>query len=327
MRIGCLGAARITPPALVLPAKVRGGAVLQAVAARDPKRAAVFAQTHGFSRVALTYQDLVTAEDVDLVYNALPINLHAEWTIKALEAGKHVLCEKPFAMNADEARAMVDAANRSGKRVIEAFHYRYHPGFLRMLDWIDEGAIGEVRAIEANFTVPIGDGDGTEIRHLPETGGGAFMDLGCYPLSWTVAIMGRAPTGVTSTATLTARGVDESLRTTLTFDDGATAELSCSMAADVGFAAKLHVRGALGEIAFVNPLAPHFSSHLTLKASDREETAAVSRLSTYAYQLDAVMGALERGAPLATEGDTILLQQTTLDRIYEAAGLTHLRRR
>ena len=197
MRIGLLGASRIAPTAIVTPAGDVAGAQVHAVAARDRAKAEAFAATHGIPHVFDDYAALIASPDIDLVYNGLPINLHAAWSIRALEAGKHVLCEKPFAMNAAEARAMQAAAERSGARLIEAFHYRYHPGFAQMLAWIDAGRIGAVQSMTATFNVPIADDLG-EIRRLPETGGGAMMDLGCYPLSWVLSVMRRAPASLTA---------------------------------------------------------------------------------------------------------------------------------
>jgi predicted dehydrogenase len=327
MRIGCLGAARIAPPALVWPAKVRGGAVLQTVAARDPDRAAAFAETHGFARHDRDYAAVIAAPDVELIYNPLPINLHAEWTIRALEAGKHVLCEKPFAMNLDEAEAMVAAARKSGRRLIEAFHYRFHPGFAQLLAWVREGRIGAVRSLEGRFNVPISDRGGEEIRHLPETGGGAFMDLGCYPLSWTLAVMQAGPSAVRAEARLTPRGVDEAMRAELDFASGAVATLETSMAQDAGFAAFFKVVGECGEISFTNPLAPQIGSHLALTVDGFETVAPVSRIATYLFQLDAIIDALETGTETPMEGETILRQQSALDAVYRAAGLEALRRR
>jgi predicted dehydrogenase len=325
MRIGCLGAANIAAAALIDPSKVRGGAVLQAIAARDPARARLFAERHGFVRIADDYEALVTAPDIDLVYNALPINLHAEWSIRALEAGKHVLCEKPFAMNSEEAKAVLAAAETSGKRVIEAFHYRYHPGFRQMIDWIQTGKIGSISTIIANFHIGIPFTGSTQIRHMPETGGGAFMDLGCYPLSWALTIMGIAPSRVTAEATLTPRGVDEALRAILVFDGGARAELSACMTVGEPFSANLTVTGSRGEIRFVNPLAPHGGASLSVDTGEHVHTVPLSRISTYTYQLDSVLEALESCEPLPTEGEAVLRQQCTLDAIYEAAGLQHLR--
>lgn len=325
MRIGCLGAAKIAPSALVHPANVRGDAILQAVAARDPARAAAFAERHGFAEALDSYEAVVTSPDVDLVYNPLPINLHAEWTIRALEAGKHVLCEKPFAMNAAEAHAVLEAASASGGRVIEAFHYRYHPVFAQVLAWIEAGEIGAVRRVDAVFNVHIDDAGGTEIRHLPETGGGAFMDLGCYPLHWVLSVMNRAPVSVSATAETTPRGVDERMTAQLEFDDGVQAHLSSSMAKGEPFAATLTVTGETGEISVLNPLAPHMGAQLTLTAAGETTHAPIDRLSTYTYQLGAVLDALKTGEPLATEGEMIMRQQRAIDAVYAAAGLAQLR--
>ncbi|MBU6156584.1 MAG: Gfo/Idh/MocA family oxidoreductase [Alphaproteobacteria bacterium] len=325
MRIGCLGAARITPNAIIHPARVRPGAVLQSVAARDPARARSFAQAHGFKRHDEDYAALVRAPDIDIVYNALPINLHAEWSIKALEAGKHVICEKPFAMNVREAAQVLAAARATGKRVIEAFHYRYHPGFLQALAWIDAGEIGLISSIDAVFNIGIDDRGGTEIRHLPETGGGAFMDLGCYPLSWTLNILRTRPVHVEAKASVTPRGVDEKMEATLVFPGAITARLSASMAAGEAFAARLHVKGSKGEIVFANPLVPHHGGVLTLKAGQKTLSPRISRISTYTWQLDTILFALEAQVPVPTEGEAIIMQQEVIDGVYAAAGLKALR--
>ena len=331
IRIGILGAARIAPKAVIYPASVRGDVVIKAVAARDIARAKAFAEKYSEPRGEIealeTYQAVIDHPDIDLIYNPLPINLHAEWTIKALEAGKHVLCEKPFAMNIAEAEAMLAAASANDKRLIEAFHYRYHPAFIDMLEIIDTGALGKLSSLTAVFNVPIPDLDGTEIRHLPETGGGAFMDLGCYPLSWALMALGGQPSSVEATATLTKRGVDESLNAQLTFPGGVHAELSASMASDTSFAASLNIHGENGHIEFLNPLAPHMGAHLSVTIGDETKTSVIDQTTTYAFQMNAVAAALKSGEPLPTEGEAILRQQRTLDAVYEAAGLRHLRYR
>jgi len=325
MRIGILGAARITPKAIVNPAKVIPTARLQGVAARNPERAAEFAATHGVAEVYASYAELIASPDIDLIYNPLPIHLHAPWTIRALQAGKHVLCEKPFAMNMSEADAMLAAADASGKRLIEAFHYRYHPAFQTCLDWIKAGEIGEITHVEANFDVPIPD-DGTEIRHRVETGGGAMMDLGCYPLSWALMVMEGAPTKITAEASLTQAGVDESMRAELGFANGARASLSSNMAADAPFSADMTIAGSDGKIVFNVPIAPyHPGGKLTAHTPRGVIDAPVPRITTYTYQLDAVLSAIRNDTPLPTEGRAILDQQDTLDKIYAAAGLAHLR--
>lgn len=329
LRIGLLGAARIAPKAVCEPAHVVARCSLRGLAARDRARAGQFADAHGIEEVFDSYESLIESDDIDLVYNPLPINLHAEWTIRALEAGKHVLCEKPFAMNMDEARAMLAAAEKSGKRVIEAFHYRYHPAFQKCLDWIAAGRIGPVRRIDADFSVAIRDSD-NEIRQLPETGGGAMMDLGCYPLNWALSIFEGSLDFVDSRAELTMRGVDKSMQARLRNDGGAWVHLTTTMAPGTPFKAEMTIAGEDGLIHFINPLAPHNGGSLSLITANGEETdqwTPISPISTYTWQLAAIVGALETGAPLPTEGPAILRQQQLLDAIYEAAGLRGLRYR
>lgn len=322
LRIGCLGAATITPAAIVHPSRCCSGVTLQAVAARDPARAEDFARAHGFQRFEASYAELIAAPDIDLIYNALPIDAHAPWSLKALAAGKHVLCEKPFAMNAGEAAAVLDAAARAGRRVIEALHPLYHPGFAQLLAWVD--AIAPIHAIEAKFHLPIPDRNGAEIRHLPERGGGAFMDLGCYPLAWTLALMDAEPDAITAEAQKTARGVDESISAVLHFGE-AKASLSASMAPNIPVEASLEVVGLNGRITYVNPVAPHLGAHLRLNQADQVQIVHPSRVTTYTYQLGAVVTALRNGSSLPAEGSKTLRQQRVLDAIYHAAGLGRLR--
>lgn len=319
--IGLLGAARITDKAIVHPVKVTPQCRLVSMAARDRSRAEAYAKQHGVETVLDSYDEVISDPQVDLIYNPLPINLHSEWTIKALNAGKHVLCEKPFAMNVDQAKAMVDTAQATGKRLIEAFHYRYHPAFETCLAWLAADEIGEVREIHAAFDVQIKD-NGAEIRHRVETGGGAMMDLGCYPLHWALTIMGEAPRSVEAEATLTPTGVDETLKADLSFVSGASAHLTTSMAMGAKFRADMRLIGTKGEILFTNPLAPHAGGRLRT-AAGRE--AEVSPITTYTYQLASVLRAIQLGTPVPTEGDMILRQQAALDAIYTAAGLRHLR--
>src|SRR5205823_1392444 len=149
VRIGTLGAARITPAALIKPAKETPEVDVVAAAARDEARAEKLAARHGIGRVHASYDALLADPEVDAVYNPLPNALHAEWTIKALEAGKHVLCEKPFTSNAAEAELVAKTAEATGLVVMEAFHWRYHPLAARVLDIVGSGELGELRRVES----------------------------------------------------------------------------------------------------------------------------------------------------------------------------------
>lgn len=325
LRIGCLGAARIAPRALIEPAREIGGVTLQSVAARDRGRARAFAETFGFVGAAEDYAALIADPSIDLIYIALPIDLHVPWAMRALAAGKHVLCEKPFAMNAAQAEAAVGASAAAGLRLIEAFHCRYHPSFEILLAWLHAGRIGAVRRIEAHFNVPIDPRGGEEIRHRPEHGGGAFMDLGCYPLSWALTIMGETPVSVEAEAALTSSGVDETLSTLLQFSSGGEALLWASMVKSQAPSARLRVEGESGAIDFINPVAPHLGASLSIRSGPIHEAATIDPRSTFYHQLRGVVAALQSGARLPTEGDMIVRQQRVLDQIYVAAGLGWLR--
>ena len=180
IRIGILGAARIAPKALVEPATTMSMVEVTRVAARDQDRAQAFADEHGIAGVSATYRDVIEADDVDVVYNPLPMSLHAEWTIAALRAGKHVFCEKPFASNATEAAEMVRVANETGLVLGEAFHYRYHPMFLRILAEVASGRLGTIERVDGVFNVPINRTNAKgllDIRWDYAASGGSLMDL------------------------------------------------------------------------------------------------------------------------------------------------------
>src|SRR5215468_10236658 len=181
LRVGILGAARIAPMALVRPARQVPEATVVAVAAREPAKARAFAEKHDIPRVHESYDALLADRELDAIYNPLPNSLHCEWTIRALRAGKHVLCEKPIAANAAEAERMAEAAAASGRVLMEAFHWRYHPLAARMREILASGAIGRVQHLEAWLCFPmLSPGD---IRWRLDLAGGALMDAGCYPVS------------------------------------------------------------------------------------------------------------------------------------------------
>ena len=178
VRIGILGAARIAPGAVIKPAAKSREAEVVAVAAHDRGRAEAFASKHQIPRVCDSYDALVTDPEIDAIYNPLPNGLHAEWTIAALEAGKHVLCEKPFTANTPEAEAVAAVATRTGLVVMEAFHYRYHPLAHRMREVVASGELGTIRRVETALCFPLPKF--SDIRYQYDLAGGATMDVGTY---------------------------------------------------------------------------------------------------------------------------------------------------
>ncbi len=225
LRIGILGAARI---ARLFVEAVRTSVKVQvtAVASRDVERATLFARELGIGRVHASYDALFADSDIDAVYVPLPNNLHAEWSIRATAAGKHVLCEKPLAANAAEARAMFAAAAKNGVYLVEAYPYRAQPQTVKVRELVAAGAIGHVQLIQASFGFPLTDA--ANIRMDPNLAGGALMDAGSYPVSFVRTVAGSAPSRVSALSRWGATGVDLATMATLEYPDGLLAQISCS---------------------------------------------------------------------------------------------------
>ncbi len=225
LRIGILGAARI---ARQFVGGVAGSltVVVTAVASRDRARAAAFVADLQLPHVCDDYQALLESPHIDAIYNPLPNGLHGVWSIRAMQAGKHVLCEKPLAASAAEARAMYAAARAAGVTLVEAYPYRAQEQTIRLHSLIADGAIGRLRTIHAAFGFPLRDRD--DIRLDPVLAGGALMDLGSYPLSLIRYLTGEAPQSLHAVGTMDPSGVDDSALVTLTFGSGVLAQAACS---------------------------------------------------------------------------------------------------
>jgi predicted dehydrogenase len=319
LRLGILGAAKIAPDALIKPASRSQRAEVVAIAARDPERARSFAEAHAIEQVEASYEALIQNPNVDAVYNPLPAGLHAEWTLKALAMGKHVLCEKPFAANASEAEQMVAAATSSGLVVLEAFHYRYHPLAKRILEVIDSGALGDIQHLEAAFCAPIPDRE--DIRYNLPLGGGATMDLGCYPIHWSRLVTGKEPAVLRAAARQGSPGIDVAMTAEMCFPEDIHCEVRCSMAADVTLEILLRVTGSNGELTANNPLAPHFGHRLRIRANGDETVEQVEGQTTYDHQLEAFVAAVLDGEEQPTGGEDAVANMRVIDGIYRAAGL------
>ena len=228
LRIGILGAAKIAASFMV-GAKASSRVAVVAVASRDRGRADAFARHHDIPR-ACSYAELLADREVDAIYNPLPNALHAEWSIAALRAGKHVLCEKPLASSLAEAEAMFAASDAHGRVLVEAFPYMFQPQTLEIERLIASGAIGEVRTMFGAFGFTVAEPG--NIRLDAKLGGGALMDAGCYPVSFARQVFGARPARVTATAHWVG-SVDQTLATTLEYPGGGIAQISCSFATAV----------------------------------------------------------------------------------------------
>ena len=319
LRFGILGAAKIAPRALIEPARLGPEAEVVAIAARDQPRARAFAEEHLIGRVLPDYASLVTDPDVDVVYNPLPMHLHADWSIRALRAGKHVLCEKPFAANATEAELMVAASDETGLVLAEAFHYRYHPLFERVLSVVRSGALGRLRRLEGVFKVAITDR--SDLRHRYDTAGGATMDLGCYPLHWLRSIVGTEPEVVSARAREGAPNVDVVMEAELRFPGGIEARMLTSMEDHEEYLTTLSIEGDSGRLFVVNPLAPHSGHEFRLSLGNQEISEQIHRDTTYRHQLVAFCQAVHGQRTLPTMGRDSIDNMRLIDAVYRAAGL------
>ena len=321
IRIGILGAAKIAPPALIAPARKRDDCAVVCVAARDGERASAYAAEHDIPKSLGSYDALIAHPGIDLIYNALPPHLHARLTIAALEAGKAVLCEKPFAMNAREASAMVEASARTGRPLVEAFHYRFHPLFENILDTVRSGAIGKLCAIKSEFSVAIIYRPG-ELRHDTALGGGALMDLGCYALHWARTIAGSEPVVTRAASELSEHGVDLVTTADLTFAGGVTAQVRTSMAPGQKFKALLAIKGTNGLLVAQNPLHPHRGHSITIRKDGQADRYTVPGETTYDHQLARMLDVMKTNAPPLTGGADAVANMALIDAVYAAAGVS-----
>ncbi|HEY5664414.1 MAG TPA: Gfo/Idh/MocA family oxidoreductase [Ilumatobacter sp.] len=323
VRLGLVAASRIAKVAVVAPIGDVEGVELAAVAARDLGRASAVADDWGAPLAFGSYRELIDSDAVDAVYIGTPAALHREWAIAAVEAGKHVLCEKPFAANADDARLIADAARAGDVVVMEAFHWRYHPYAAMIREVLDSGVLGRIDRIEAVFDIPDGRIARTDIRWDLAVGGGATMDLGCYPIQWVRFAAGSDPDVVSAEAVCPVPGVDGSLVAELRWPSGVTGSIGSSMiAAGSTVVAHLKVAGELGTMTAGNPLAPqNGGAVITVDTAEGTHRRESDRSSTYFHQLVAFRDAIVDGAPLPTTADDGVRNMEIVDACYRAAGL------
>jgi len=319
VRIGILGAARIAPLALVNPAKGNNDIVVAAVAARDVARARAFAAKHGIGRVHESYEELIADPDIDAVYNPLPNGLHGRWTRAAVDAGKHVLCEKPFTANADEARDIAELVAKSDRVVIEAFHYRYHPLSLRVEEIIASGELGRLMRVEAAMCFPLPKF--SDIRYNYSLAGGATMDAGCYAVHMIRTFGGSTPEVLWAQAKLRDPKIDRAMAAEVVFAGGHTGRIRCSMWSSQLLRISARVVGEHGEVRVLNPVLPHFLHRLSVHSPDGRRVERFTHRPSYAYQLDAFAAAVLRGEPVKTPPQDAIENMAVIDAIYGAAGL------
>jgi D-xylose 1-dehydrogenase (NADP+, D-xylono-1,5-lactone-forming) len=289
---GLLSTARINR-ALIKPLRASKRTRLLAVASRGISSAESYAREWAIPRAHGSYEALLADPEIDVIYNSLPNHLHAEWTIKALQAGKHVLCEKPLALSLDEVDAMIRTSQESGNVLAEAFMYRHHPQTLKVKELVDGGALGKLQLIKGAFTFTL-DREGN-YRNYKEMGGGSIWDVGCYPISYARMLAGEEPVEVSGWQVEGAGGSDESFIGQMRFDGGIHAQF------DSGFKspsrAHIEIVGTEAVLDIPNPFKPGGKSDMVLRHGDGAETIKIKGQELYLGEVEDMCDAVLTGKP------------------------------
>jgi D-xylose 1-dehydrogenase (NADP+, D-xylono-1,5-lactone-forming) len=280
MRWGILGAARINR-SLIPAFRAADGEALVAVGSRDAGRAARYAAEWEIPQAFTSYEALLAEPAIDAVYIPLPNRLHADWTIRALRAGKHVLCEKPLALSVEEIDQVAAAAREAGRHVAEAFMYRHHPQTALVRTLVAAGAIGELRLIRGAFSFVL-DRPG-DVRFDAALGGGCLWDVGCYPVSYARVVAGAEPVRVQGMAVTGATGIDLSFAAVLRFPGDVVAMADASFITQ--FRAGLEVVGTAGILTVPQPFKPGVRGVVHLTRGDTVEERTTEARPLYVQQI------------------------------------------
>jgi predicted dehydrogenase len=316
IRWGILGAARINR-ALIPAIQQSAQGELVGIAARDETRARDQAAQYHIPRVFADYDALLASPDIDAVYNPLPNGLHAEWTIRALNAGKHVLCEKPFAANLLEVDAMIAAAQKNDRRLMEAFMWRFHPQVVQAKRLLDDGAIGSLKLIRVTFHFFLDRP--YDIRIDPNLAGGALMDVGCYGVNASRLFAGTEPLAVSAMQDVGPSGVDESFTALLEFPNGVLATIDCGFRAH--FNQLVVVSGTDGRIEILAPFLPgaERDSVVVWQRGEQTDVIKIAATNHYLIMVNHFNDCIQTSRMPDYSLDNARGQMRTIDALYESA--------
>ena len=321
VRWGVLSAAKIGVRAVIPGIAEATNAQLVAIASRDVARAQTVAASHSGVRALASYEALLGDSAVEAVYIPLPNSLHVEWAIRALEAGKHVLCEKPLGVSADEVRRIRAASEQSGRMVMEAFMYRFHPQIRWALEQLAAGRIGDVRMVRSSFVFDLHNRP-NDIRLKASLGGGSMMDVGCYPLNFCRAVFGGPPREIAAHVIVPpGNEVELSMGAVLDFGEGRMGMIDSSFSLPRGFFAE--VVGAHGRMVLPAPYTPgRVETTVRIETEDETLERRFDAIDQYALEVESFSNSIRHGiAPFITLEDS-LEQAESIERIYAAAGYT-----
>jgi predicted dehydrogenase len=287
---GLLSTARINR-ALIPPLQVSKRNHLLAVASRTQEAADKYAREQNISRAYGTYEALLADPEIDVIYNPLPNHLHPEWTIKAVEAGKHVLCEKPLALSAEAVEAMKSAARKHDRIVAEAFMYRHHAQTLKVQELVQNGSLGSLKLIRGSFSFVLArEGD---VRLDPAMGGGSIWDVGCYPISYARTVIGENPLEVFGWQVTGPTGIDETFVGQMRFGHDVYAQFACSFA--IPFHNFMEIVGSEGTLNIPSPFKPDTDEKIYLRRDEKTETIKIKGQEVYLGEVEDTADAILLG--------------------------------
>jgi D-xylose 1-dehydrogenase (NADP+, D-xylono-1,5-lactone-forming) len=309
VKFGLLSTARINA-AILRGASLTDAVEVVAVGSRDSARAKEYARDHGIPRAHGSYEDLLADPDVDAIYNSLPNSLHVEWSIRVLEAGKHVLCEKPLSRRPAEVERLFDVAERNGLLVMEAFMYRHHPQTHAWRELVRYGGIGEPRQVRSSFSFMLTNPANVRLR--PDLDGGSLMDVGCYCISGSRLVAGD-PEVVFGRQVLGETGVDMRFDAILHFPGNVLAEFHCAF--DLPPASGLEVIGSEGSVLVREPWQCR-DPHLEVNG----ERIDVPDADRYQLELENFAAAARGDAPPLLGRDDAVAQARVIEALYRSAA-------
>jgi len=320
VRWGVMSTAKIGVRAVIPAIAAASNARLVAIASRDTARAETIAADYPGTRTLATYEALLD-DEIEAVYIPLPNSMHAEWAIRALEAGKHVLCEKPLGITADEVRRIRAASEQANRWVMEAFMYRFHPQIRWALEQVAAGRIGAVRMVRSSFVFDLHSRPG-DIRLQGALGGGSMMDVGCYPLNFCRAVFGGPPREIVAHVVVPPGSeVETTVGAVLDFGAGRLGMIDASFSLPRGFFAE--VVGERGHVVLPAPFTPgHAETVVRVEIGDETLERHFSGVDQYMLEVESFSRSIRHDvAPFISLGDS-LEQAESIERIYAAAGYT-----
>ncbi|HET9798293.1 MAG TPA: Gfo/Idh/MocA family oxidoreductase [Gemmatimonadaceae bacterium] len=324
VRWGVLGAANIAVRKVIPAMQASARTPVVAIASRDRAKAETAARELGIARAYGSYEELLADSEVDAIYNPLPNHLHVPWTIRAAEAGKHVLCEKPIALSADEARQLLAVRQRTGVHIGEAFMVRSHPQWLAVREMVREGRIGTLRVVAGHFAYF--KRDPNDVRSVPEWGGGGLMDVGCYPITMSRWLFGEEPESVVGSIDRDPElGIDRIASGLLRFPGGGHATFTCAM--QLVHYQRMQLHGTSGRIELQIPFNAPNDRPCRIFVDDGSELGDSSAraiefpaVDQYTLQAESFSAAIRGSAAVPVPLEDAIGNMAVIDAIFRSAS-------